>query len=66
MTDQRCENCRFWDTENDGECRRYPPIITVNTKAFSGLSADFPETNSDDWCGEWQGKDQDTTHGDTT
>lgn len=42
-----CTNCRFWTRRPAticGECRRYPPSIEHSR---------FPETNPDDWCGEF-------------
>lgn len=76
MTDQRCENCRFWcySDGNDGMilgwCRRYPPSIVADqmpsvesdhyTNPYTGI---FPETSGTDWCGEWQGKEGEKQHG---
>lgn len=94
MTDQRCEDCRFWDLwdasekqrisrkefcekngiadcdsdtmkaliPNDvsnedrrGSCRRFPPSIRSldDKESFA-----FPHAAWDDWCGEWQAKEQ--------
>ena len=47
-----CFGCKFWiydrfckDIKEDvGKCRRYPPILAV-------------ETNARYWCGEWQEKE---------
>jgi hypothetical protein len=63
-----CETCRHWlpngplDGEEDnprGECRRGPPVtLTCLLPEPSQWSAyDYqgvwPETESDDWCGEY-------------
>ena len=54
----RCRTCRYWDAgaerqEADvGECRRMPPQAgEVCGGRLTGL---FPETDPDDWCGEWK------------
>jgi len=48
--DRICENCRYWDKENDDEgiCRRFPP---------DGETDLFPVTGSTDWCGEFRSND---------
>ncbi len=65
MSEQRCENCRFWkrlpkDEEEPGlgDCKRHAPRPII---ALSGLRMDeclseiyWPETREEDWCGEWQ------------
>ncbi len=51
--DECCYNCRYWFSKGiavNGEnqthyfCRRFPPVAGTG----------FPETQSDDWCGEWK------------
>ena len=46
-----------------GFCKRYPPLIRSLDEAEGFVC---PHTQGEDWCGEWQGKEQHTTHGDTT
>lgn len=48
-----CDACRYWQ-ETDGkaepavgECRRYAP------PPGDGLTAMWPMTDADDWCGEY-------------
>lgn len=49
-----CDICRFWYRANR-ECRRYPPQHVVEPH-FDGsdTSTQFPVTEADDWCGEFQ------------
>jgi len=67
-----CETCRFWEPKDrarlalDGECRRAPPTAFFGMKRWLKSSDDhdsrefveshFPQTYSDDWCGEWKPK----------
>ena len=49
-----CGNCAFWQSNNPptatlGECHRYPPQITADSETF-------PETISDERCGEFKEK----------
>jgi len=52
----KCKECRFWEeirVRAGGRCRRYPPtFIDEGTKR-----GHWPETSSDDWCGEFKFKD---------
>ena len=53
MTD-KCIECKFWlhrRTTNVGECRRYAP-----RKGGAGVF-DWPVTRREDWCGEFQPRD---------
>lgn len=64
MSEPRCEACRFWgeikevDAQHTvfllpGICRRFPPVLYV----FSAPGRepwDWPRTQADDWCGEFQ------------
>lgn len=60
---EMCENCIFWQKwkgyHKKGTCRRYPPSLFaevdggpdgVTTKAYAAQ----PETEADDWCGEFK------------
>jgi len=59
VSDERCENCRFWIAnkyicEQLGDCKRYPPLkgsMGGNDTAYYGAVL---LTRSYDWCGEWQ------------
>ena len=51
---QECKDCRFWDRPAGaptakGLCRRYAPR--------PGSRVPWPETDQNDWCGEWQTKE---------
>ena len=53
-----CETCQFWEAD---ECRRYPPAIHGELSKhdkISVCSGHFPLTSSDEWCGEWQERDE--------
>jgi len=47
----QCETCRYWDSVK-GLCRRRAPVVRPSEK-FSE-SGHWPETRSDDWCGEYE------------
>lgn len=47
-----CANCRF---HNGEECRRYPPQVYYQAKDNVAVWL-FPDTMSDDWCGEWRAR----------
>ncbi len=63
----RCDNCKFWkwnalqvNSEHDvqaGRCHRFPPsYIGEDEYDFDGdqtFKWANPETNRDDWCGEF-------------
>lgn len=54
--DRRCPSCRFWDKggvhgSDMGQCRRYAPRPNPNTDCLFWI-----ETESTDWCGEWERK----------
>ena len=53
-----CETCRFWDRHGEGRskgrCKVHAPAIVV----VDGVPLSrWPNTSSDDWCGEWAEKD---------
>ena len=53
----QCLNCRFGShNKRDGivYCRRYPPVIhyRIDMSKWYG----FVESDEDEWCGEWQAK----------
>lgn len=68
--EQQCARCRFWEEIRDtlkaddgrkyrgGECRRLPPVVLMGQmptlEVKSGWSGVWPETESDDWCGEFK------------
>jgi hypothetical protein len=63
--EKQCDNCKFWkevvevvDNPNMGPCRRRAPM-SETTNPLSGaknLNALWPQTKSNDWCGEWEAK----------
>lgn len=57
-----CCECRFWkshetatESSDAGECRRYAPRPHFPSEEREQL--EWPTTDHDDWCGEWQDKD---------
>ena len=53
---QACSRCRYVSaTLGKLKCRRYPPHATVIAlpKGMMVVS-EFPPTQPDHWCGEWQ------------
>lgn len=72
MSDERpdrCETCRWWnrerrkDDDKHGECRRFPPTVPYMEEQIiqNQFKALWPDTKPRHWCGEWQGKDNETT-----
>jgi hypothetical protein len=65
MRPKRCETCEAWtiypDRNGDGQCRRMSPMML-----WEGEKDDcphvgiWPETDPDDWCLEWQPKEDAT------
>jgi hypothetical protein len=59
-----CVTCRFWEFGSDrggrtwGNCRRRSPKIRrePTDHDWAGRAAQWPITNSRDWCGKWEGK----------
>jgi len=54
-----CKSCRFWDNEaihSTGLCRRHAPraVVVVDKAAARCEIATWPETEPDDWCGDYQ------------
>jgi hypothetical protein len=56
--DARCQSCRYWTGKDApaGECRRFPPVQSsiIHGDVMSAAAPQWPATNDDDWCGEWQ------------
>ena len=55
----KCKNCLFWD-KDFGECRRNTPSLILalgsvgaNEPANDPLKAVWPQTDKDEWCGEF-------------
>lgn len=65
---ERCSKCRFWgkaeryDIDSEGSglgvCRRSAPVATpsIPTDEEEEAFAVWPCTHSDDWCGDFQAK----------
>ena len=51
----KCEDCKFWDHkyESWGFCRRSAP-----KKIEDNDWGEWPGTDRDDWCGEFQQKEK--------
>lgn len=64
----RCETCRYWRFLMHGReepvdrawsvgfCHRYAPRPVVARNPDQ--ETNWPETHSDEWCGEWRAKDE--------
>jgi len=62
--EERCDRCRWWDRMDEdpiGLCRRYAarPAVFVqgSTDPQPGLIAWWPQTEEDDFCGEFRPRD---------
>lgn len=58
-----CKECRYWLPKNaartGGHCKRYPPDVVVVEDDDGDLCQTrdmFPVTSSEEWCGEFQGR----------
>ena len=58
---RQCKTCRYWlavaspgEELVDGECRRYPPVLTSPEYADSQSAWSFPVVGITDVCGEWK------------
>ena len=58
MKKEVCKNCkwfskqnRHFESERDGDCRRYPPVIIKRTYAEISV---FPEVWNSHFCGEFR------------
>ncbi len=53
----RCELCRFW-TKNEedryGRCRVSGPAAILDVDGNADMCVNWPDTYSDDWCGQWK------------
>ena len=55
MTEEHCENCKFFDKAGTvGWCRRRAP--EMDQTAGTGSNARWPFLESHQWCGEFQQK----------
>lgn len=60
MIEIQCGKCKFWEKISDnpamGNCRRHAPPARVMKPSSETpiLGAQWPRTNSDDWCGEYE------------
>ncbi len=61
MSDERCDNCRFYEEHGetgDGVCRRFPPVLVhpepkAEDTGPSVSDYDWPMVNGWQWCGEF-------------
>ncbi len=51
-----CANCTFFYEDQNGECRRHAPMREPGN-GNSDPNRAFPFVMSDDWCGDFIGKD---------
>ena len=61
MKEEKCQDCRYWEKldsggRGEGECRRYAPRGTGGGYATYAWN----KTNLDDWCGDFDGKNNKT------
>jgi len=59
MSQHKCEDCKFWEEEGDGQgwCLRYPPVAITNEQSgVVNLVNNWPLTMEDGWCGEFKAK----------
>ena len=55
MTRPTCKTCRYWKhrLDDQGPCRRRAPIpAIVDIGGLNIAGREWPETGSDEWCGE--------------
>jgi len=58
-----CEKCQWWkkapnNLERRGSCRRHAPTVAqMMTPQGPVLGTVFPETGSEDMCGDWERKE---------
>lgn len=73
MSEQRCENCRFWEMDAGaaevangvrvGYCVRFPPVFTGGEEddGMAGVLSleqwSNPVTEPEYWCGEWKAEE---------
>jgi len=58
LAEAACSACLYYmkyDNSSDGQCRRHPPKITL-LWGIKNTNAWWPETQPDNWCGEFQAK----------
>lgn len=62
-SEHTCRNCRFWNfansrkTDKIAQCCRHAPtpsVVPSDNDTFTRLYTNWSNTNSYDWCGEWQ------------
>ena len=66
----KCENCKYWaghsEESSKGFCVLNPPVPAVvvyqsgcgiDGYVESDITSAWPETSNDDWCGQWEEKD---------
>ena len=58
-----CNNCNYWEENDNGEnplgdCHRYAlrPKWSDLDEIGDKIRAEWPQTDPDDWCGEFQAK----------
>lgn len=57
---EQCSNCRFWREypktlgfDGKGDCHKNAPVVAGTSESGYGC---WPDTKSNDWCGEWEAK----------
>ena len=54
----KCINCIYWEKYRDyqgrGRCRRYPLIFLGIDPSGGDAIYNCPDTNEQDWCGEFK------------
>lgn len=60
---ENCGNCLFAINHTAGDfvtCVSSPPQIVIDPITNGGYRTMFPSPNSDQWCAEWQPRDEGT------
>jgi hypothetical protein len=59
VNDERCGNCKFWNDlkKGSGECRKWAPEFHPQ-QTMKDMFGRFPETMEEEWCGEYQRKEE--------
>ncbi len=69
MKDQNCGNCKSWIR---GQCHKHCPLVLPDMQnsqnaydpqpivVTDGFRTMWPETNKDEWCGEFEAKECET------
>ena len=57
MAEETCVTCKYYNSD-DETCRRYPPTLRPKNPAGARFVTDYPEVNWDDFCGDYEEKEE--------